>query len=90
MDGIGSQTDVSIWHGDVSSVETDMYRPANETANVRLPRKKVKLPDIPVEDAKCTPDESDGCGTHTEALTGHGDVPHQENLTLLYNTIELL
>ena len=67
---------MSIWHGDVSSVETDMYRPANEMANVRLPHKKVKLPDIPVEDARCTPDESDRRRTHTEALTGHGDVPN--------------
>ena len=81
-DGVGSQTDVSIWHGDVLSVETDMYRPANETANIRLPCKKVKLPDIPVEDARCTPDESDGRGNHMDASSirtdGHSDGDESE------------
>ena len=33
--GIGSQMDVSTWHGDVQSVRTDAVIPAKATDNVR-------------------------------------------------------
>ena len=62
MDGIGSHVDMSSGHRNILSIETHAIKPENETANVRLPCKKVKPPDIPIGPARVAPNEPDGCG----------------------------
>jgi len=66
-DGIGSQSDTSIGHSDVPSVETHTNRPTNTPEIVSIPRKREKPPDSPVEAAKWTPDVPDGCRSHADA-----------------------
>ena len=72
-DGVESQTDVSSGHLDTPSIKTNPTKPTNETANVRLPRKKVKLPDSPISTPRRAPDEPNGNGDLTEGLTVHMD-----------------
>ena len=55
-----NSTDASTRQGDVSSIETKTNIPANVQETVRIPRKKSKQPDIPVEAASCAPGESNG------------------------------
>ena len=50
--GVGSQTDMSIGHGDVPSVETDPNKPAKAPENVSITRKKDKPPNLPMEAAR--------------------------------------
>ena len=60
-------------HGNVLSVETHTIKPENKTANVRLPRKKVKPPDIPIGPARAAPNEPDGCGNLVDTSSMYMD-----------------
>ena len=72
-DGIEHHAHTSTGHGDVPGVETKAIIPANATQNVRIPRKKTKPPDLPVEAAICAPDKPDGCGNLPDTLSVHRD-----------------
>ena len=76
-DGARSHADVLNMSMDAPSVETDTLMPTNEPEIVRIPRKKLKPPDLPVEAAICAPDKSDGCGNHMDVssvrMDGHSD-----------------
>ena len=72
-DGVESQTDILSGHPDTPSVKTNPTKPTNETANVRLPRKKVKPPDSPISATRRAPDEPNSDGDLTEGLTVHMD-----------------
>ena len=66
MNGVGSQTDMSIGHGDVPSIETDPNKPAKAPENVSITRKKDKLPNLPMEAARRCSNESNTCGDQTD------------------------
>ena len=72
-DGIGSHADMPTRQMDTPRVETDANIAENTTENVRLPRKKDKPPNLPVEASRGHPDEPDGCGNHADALSAHMD-----------------
>ena len=77
--GIGSQMDMSIGRGDAQSIKTDADISANETQIVRLPRKKVKLPDLPSRSARTPPDKPNGVGDHTDVPNAQTDVQGDGN-----------
>ena len=60
-DGVGSQTNVSSGHKDVSSIQTDANKPANTPDIVSTPQKRQKSPDIPIGSTKRPQDEPNGC-----------------------------
>ena len=60
-DGVGSQTNASSGHKDVSSVQTDANKPANMPDIVSTPQKRQKSPDIPIGSTKRPQDEPNGC-----------------------------
>ena len=62
MDGVGNHADVSIGHGDVPSVNTDVIKPTDTPQIVSIPRKKNKPPDIPDSAGKWPPDEPNSLG----------------------------
>ena len=74
MDGIGS-------HTDTPSVETNANKPADADAIIRIPRKKEKLPDIPVEAAWQHSDEPNGFGDATDVSSVSTDGPSVETET---------
>ena len=80
-DGIGSQTDVSTWHGDVSSVETDANVPAEAPEIISIPQMQEKLLDLPMETTRGHPDEPNGCGNHVDGLSTRTDVHTTEDKT---------
>ena len=71
--GVRDHADASIGHRDALSVEMEMIKPADKPEIIRLPRKKVKPPDLPSRSAGRHPDEPDGCGNLAEGLTVHAD-----------------
>ena len=83
MDGVGSQTDASSGHGDVPSVEMDVLIPTNVPGIVRIPRKKKKPPNSPMEAARPCSDEPDGCRDHAEGSSArmHGHSVGNETKT---------
>ena len=72
-DGDGSHANTSSGRGNVLSIETHVIKPENETANIRLPRKKVKPPDIPIGPARAAPNEPDGHGNLADTLSVYTD-----------------
>ena len=81
-DGIESQTDMSSWHSDMPSIKMNANKPADTGAIIRIPQKKEKLPDIPVEAAWQHSDEPNGFGDATDALSMSTDRPSiKTNLT---------
>ena len=99
MDGARNHADMSSGCGNILSVETHAIKPTNETANIRLPHKKVKPPNIPVEAAWQHSDEPNGFGDATDALSMPTDGPSIEmemempanetqNIRTLRNTAE--
>ena len=72
-DGVGSHADTSTGQGEALSIRTDAIIPANALEDVRTPRKKEKLPDLPSQSGRRAPDEPDGCGNHANALSVHTD-----------------
>ena len=74
MDGIGSHVDMLSGHRNILSVKTHAIKPENETANIRLPCKKVKPPDIPIGPARVAPNEPDGCGNLADTSSVYTDV----------------
>ncbi|KIM53216.1 hypothetical protein SCLCIDRAFT_32076 [Scleroderma citrinum Foug A] len=73
MDGVGSHADMLTGQTDTPHVETDANLAANVKENVRLPRKKDKPPNLPVEASRGHPDEPDGCGNHADASSARTD-----------------
>ena len=73
-DGTGIHADRSTGQMDTPSVETNVIKPANKSETVRLPRKKRKPPDLPVEAARCTPGGSDGLRDHADASSVYMDM----------------
>ena len=69
MDGVGNHADASNRSMDTPSIKMNAMKPANIPEIIRTPRKKEKLPDLPVEAARCTPEESDGLGDRTDTLS---------------------
>ena len=72
-DGVERHVHMSTGHGDVPGIETKAIIPANATQSVRIPRKKTKPPDLPVEAAICAPDEPNGRRDHTDRSSAHTD-----------------
>ena len=72
-DGDGSHANTSSGRGNVLGVETHVIKPENETANIRLPRKKVKPPDIPIGPARAAPNEPDGHGNLADTSSVYTD-----------------
>ena len=81
VNGVGSQTDVSTWHGDVQSVRTDVVIPEKATDNVRTTRTKEKLPDLPMETTRGRPGEPNGCGNHADGSSARMDAHTTEDKT---------
>ena len=81
VNGVGSQTDVLTWHGDVQSVRTDMVIPEKAMDNVRTTQTKEKLPDLPMETTRGRPGEPNGCGNHADGSSAHTDTHTTEDKT---------
>ena len=81
MDGVGSQSDASREHWDVSCVETDAYTTANATETVSIPPKPKKPPDLPGKGARWAPDEPNGYGTRADTFSVRRDTYHVGNDT---------
>ena len=79
--GIGSQMDMSTWHGDVQSIRTDTVIPEKATDNVRTTRMKEKPLDLPMETTRGCPDEPNGCGNHVDGSSASMDVHTAEDET---------
>ena len=73
-DDDGCHTDASTRQTDVLSVETDLRIPANTPANVRIPRKREKPPDLPIGATRGHPDEPNGCGNHADGSSTRTDM----------------
>ena len=73
MDGIGSHADMPTGKTDTPRVKTDANLAANAKENIRLPCKKDKPPNLPVEASRGHPDEPDGCRNHADASSAHTD-----------------
>jgi len=78
-DGVGSHADASSGHSDVSTVETDAITTKNAPDVVSIPRKRLKLPDSPMETARWRPDEPNGCGNHADGSSVHAGVQRVGN-----------
>ena len=79
--GIETHADASIGRGDAQSIKTDTDISANETQIVRLPRKKVKPPDLPSRSARTPPDEPDGRGNLVDTSSVYTDTHSVGNKT---------
>ena len=78
-DGAGTYLDTGGVKHDVEKTDglgshMDANRTANASDNVRILQKKPKLPDLPVEVARCAPDMSNSNGDIAEASSVHTDV----------------
>ncbi|KIM66639.1 hypothetical protein SCLCIDRAFT_21798 [Scleroderma citrinum Foug A] len=78
MGGIGCHVDASTGQTDTSSIEMDAVIPTNTMEIVSIPQRKQKLPDSPVDNTRTAPDEPNGIGSHTDALSGPMDIPSVE------------
>ena len=78
-DSIGSHMDVPSRHGDILSIETKMNTPANAPDTIRIPRKKSKLPDLPMETTRGRPDEPNGCRNHVDGSSARMDAHTAED-----------
>ena len=72
--GIGSQTDMSIGHGDVPSVETDPNKPTKAPENVSITRKKDKPPNLPMEAARRRSNKLNTCRDQTDMPIARTDM----------------
>ena len=75
------ETDGVRSHTDMPSVETNANKPADAGAIIRIPQKKEKLPDIPVEAAWQHSDEPNGFGDATDASSVSTDGPSIKTVT---------
>ena len=71
MDYDECHVDASTRQTDVLSVKMDSRIPANTLANIRIPRKKKKSPNSPMEAARPCSDKPDGCRDHAEGSSAH-------------------
>jgi len=72
-DGISSHADMLSWHSNVASIALNVDSTANMPENVRMPRKKVKLPDIHMEAAWQRSDKPNGCKNHADVSSARTD-----------------
>ena len=70
--------DVSRGQTDALSIEMNANKPADVGAIIRIPRKKEKLPDIPVEAAWQHSDKPNGFGDATDVSSVSTDGPSIE------------
>ena len=73
-DGSRDHADVLSRQTDAPSIKTDLDRPANKPENVSIPRKREKLPNLPIGTAKRTPDKPDGCRNLADTSSVYTDM----------------
>ena len=75
MDSIGSHADASSGHSDMPSIGVNVDTPANEAKTVSRHLIEPKPPEPPTKGANSCGNKSDRLRNHTDALSGHWDVP---------------
>ena len=73
-DGVETHADALIGCEDVQSIRADTVIPANTPEDIRTPRKKEKLADLPSRSKRRAPDKPDGCRNHMNPPSMHTDV----------------
>ena len=81
MDGVETHAEALTGHGDVLNVNMYAIKPENEMQIVSIPRKREKPPDLPVEAARCAPEESDGLGDQMDTSSARTDIHSAGNET---------
>ena len=73
-DGIGCHTDTSTGQMDAPCIKTDVITAADTPQIVRIPRRKKKPPNSPMDATRTAPDSPNGVGDHADRSSMPTDV----------------